>query len=318
MRRVLRANRLLHRDAAVRLTISRGAGPVGLLPPAHLRSTTLLLAMPIDPRLAAAQKRGVAVCFAPLRFVNSTLPRHKTLNYLTAVLGKMIAMRRNAWEAVCLASDGSVLEGTTSNVFIVRGGGLVTPPLHGILPGVTRAVLVAIARRAHIPLSERPITRAELLAADEIFLTASTIEILPVVRVERRRIGDGKPGAVTRALQARYRQHVEDHCGVVGGASGGSAPRARFRIAFGGSAPAAARTDGRARVPGAAACRRYSSSSRRSEASGAVKVPAKKLRKRARASVATEDAMAKRLVSASSKRARWSSVKRSRVAREAT
>ena len=208
LRRVLRANKLLDRDAALRLTISRGAGPIGLLPPTGLRPTALLLATPIDSRLAVAQTRGVALCFFPLRLVNSTLPSHKTLHYLPAVLGKIIAERKNAWEAAYVASDGTVLEGTTSNVFIVRDGGLVTPPLRGILPGVTRTVLATIARRAHIRLSERPITPAELLAADEVFLTASTIEILPVVRVERRRIGDGTPGAVTRALQARYRQHV--------------------------------------------------------------------------------------------------------------
>jgi branched-chain amino acid aminotransferase len=208
LRRVLRANRLLNRDAAVRLTISRGAGPIGLLPPAGLRPTTVLLATPLDPRLAAAHARGVAVCFFPFRLVTAALPSHKTLHYLPAVLGKMITERKRAWEAVYLASDDSVLEGTTSNVFVVHDGALVTPPLHGILPGITRTVLATIARRARIPLSERPIARTELLAADEVFLTASTIEILPVVRVERTRIGDGTPGPVTRALRARYRQHV--------------------------------------------------------------------------------------------------------------
>jgi len=208
VRRVLRANQLFDRDAAVRLTISRGAGPIGLLPPAGLRPTTVLLATPIDPRLAAAQARGVAVCFFPFRHVGAALPSHKTLHYLPAVLGKIIAERKRAWEAVYLASDDTVLEGTTTNVFVVRDGTLVTPPLHGILPGVTRTVLATIARRARLPLSERPITRAELLAADEVFLTASTIEILPVVRVERTRIGDGTPGPVTRVLQVRYRRHV--------------------------------------------------------------------------------------------------------------
>ena len=206
--RVLRANHLLDRDAAVRLTISRGAGPIGLLPPAGLRPTAVLLATPIDPRLAAAQAHGVAVCFFPFRLVTATLPSHKTLHYLPAVLGKIIAEHKHCWEAVYLASNDTVLEGTTTNVFVVRAGALATPPLHGILPGVTRTVLATIARRAHLPLSERPIARAELLAADEVFLTASTIEILPVVRVERARIGDGKPGPVTRALQARYRQYV--------------------------------------------------------------------------------------------------------------
>lgn len=208
IRRLLRANRLLAEDAAVRLTISRGAGPFGIVPAPGLKPTTMLLATRLDPRLSAAQTRGVALCFFPLHLVTATLPSHKTLHYMPAVLGKMIATRKRAWEAIYLAGDDTVLEGSTSNVFVVRGGTLITPPLAGILPGVTRHVLAALARRAGIPLLERPITRGEMLGADEVFLTASTIEILPVVRVERTVIGGGAPGPVTRMLQERYRRHV--------------------------------------------------------------------------------------------------------------
>ena len=206
--RLLAANALLEEDAAVRLTISRGAGPFGIVPPPGLRPTTLLLAHPLDPRLPAAQAGGVPICFFPYRLVAGTFPSHKTLHYLPAVLGKIIARRRGAWEAVYLAADDTVLEGTTSNVFAVRDGALVTPPLRGILPGVTRSLLTAIAARASIPLVEAPIRREELLRADEVFLSASTIEVLPVVRVERTRIGAGVPGPVTRTLQDAYRRHV--------------------------------------------------------------------------------------------------------------
>jgi branched-chain amino acid aminotransferase len=208
VRRVLRANDLLAADAAVRLTVSRGTGPFGIVPSPALKPTTMLLATPLDPRLANAQATGVAICFFPFRLVAGTLPSHKTLHYLPAVLGKMIARRRGAWEAIYLATDDTVLEGTTSNVFAVERGRLITPPLGGILPGVTRHVLTTIARRAGVPLVERRLTRRELLRADEVLLTASTIEVLPVVRVERIRIGDGRPGPVTLALQDRYRRHV--------------------------------------------------------------------------------------------------------------
>lgn len=207
IRRCLRANDLLATDAAVRLTVSRGAG-FGIVPPKRLRPTVMMLATPVDPRVPAAQARGVSICFFPFRLVTATLPSHKTLHYLPAVLGKMIARRRGAWEAVYLGSDDTVLEGTTSNVFAVERGRLITPPLHGILPGVTRHVVTTLAERAGVPVVERRLSRRELLAADEVLLTASTIEVLPVVRVDGRRVGDGTPGPATRALQAAWRTHV--------------------------------------------------------------------------------------------------------------
>ncbi|MCC6765542.1 MAG: aminotransferase class IV [Deltaproteobacteria bacterium] len=208
VRRVLRANDLLATDAAVRLTVSRGAGPFGIVPPPRPKPTVMMLATPVDPRIPVAQARGVTICFFPFRLVTATLPSHKTLHYLPAVLGKMIARRRGAWEAVYLGADDTVLEGTTSNVFAVTRGRLVTPPLHGILPGVTRHALTTLAKRAGIPLVERPLTRRALLAADEVLLTASTIEVLPVVRIETVRIGNGTPGPITRRLQDEYRRHV--------------------------------------------------------------------------------------------------------------
>ena len=208
IRRCLRANDLLRTDAAVRITVSRGAGPFGLVPPPNLRPTVMILATPGDARVAGAQRRGVRICFFPARLVAGTLPSHKTLHYLPAVLGKMIARRRGAWEAVYLATDDTVLEGTTSNVFAVERGRLVTPPLGGILPGVTRQTITMLARRAGVPLVERRLSRRELLRADEVILTASTIEVLPVVRIEGTRVGDGKPGPITRTLQEQYHRHV--------------------------------------------------------------------------------------------------------------
>lgn len=206
--RLLRANGLEEDDAAVRLTVSRGTGPFGIVPASVPRPTTLMIASSLDPRIAEAQEQGVDVCFFPYRLVAATLPSHKTLHYLPAVLGKMLARRAGAWEAIYLATDDTVLEGTTSNVFAVIHHRLVTPPLRGILPGVTRSVLAKIARHSGIPLVERPLGKRELLRADEVFLSASTIEVLPVVRIEGTRIGNGAPGPLTRRLQSAYRSHV--------------------------------------------------------------------------------------------------------------
>jgi branched-chain amino acid aminotransferase len=208
IRRLLRATGLVTTDAAVRLTMSRGTAPFGIVPPLGIKPTTLLLATPLDPRLPRAQAEGVRVCFFPFRVVTARLAGHKTLHYLPAVLGKMVARRRGAWEALYLGADDTVLEGTTSNVFVVDRGTIVTPPLHGVLAGVTRKVIATVARRAGIRLVERAFDRRALLRADEVFLTASTIEVLPVVRVESRRIGDGRPGPITRTLQQAYTAHV--------------------------------------------------------------------------------------------------------------
>ncbi len=219
--RLLRANALADSDAAVRLTMSRGAGALGLLPPRTLRPTTLLVATPLDPRLPTAQRRGIGVCFFPYRLVTATLPTHKTLHYLPAVLGKILAARAHAFESLYLSATDTVLEGTTSNVFVVRRGTVVTPPLRGILPGVTRRFLESVVRHARIPLREAPILRRELFAADEVFLTASTIEVLPVVRIERRRVGNGVPGPVTRRLQEAYAGLVAATLARVGRPGGG-------------------------------------------------------------------------------------------------
>ena len=206
--RLLRANRLDKDDVAVRLTVSRGAGPFGIVPAQVPHPTTLMIATPLDRRIPEAQARGVHVCFFPYRLVAATLPSHKTLHYLPAVLGKMLARRAGAWEAIYLGTDDTVLEGTTSNLFAVIGNRLVTPPLRGILPGVTRSVLARIARHTGIPLVERLLSTRELLRAEEVFLSASTIEVLPVVRVDRVLIGSGVPGPLTRRLQSAYRAHV--------------------------------------------------------------------------------------------------------------
>jgi D-amino acid aminotransferase len=233
IRRLLRANGLDTVDAAVRLTVSRGAAPFGIVPPRGIRPTTLLLTTSLDPRLPRAQQTGVRVCYFPFRVVTARLAGHKTLHYLPAVLGKMVARRRAAWESLYLDADDHVLEGTTSNVFIVRRGAVLTPPLHGVLPGVTRQTIATVARRCGLRLTERAITTRDLAAADEAFLTASTIEVLPIVRVERTRIGTGRPGPVTRTLQAAYTVHVQRTL---------AAQRAR-------AAPDAATTRGRARPP---------------------------------------------------------------------
>ena len=112
---------------------------------------------------------------------------------------------------------GEVTEGTTTNVFLVERGALVTPPCAaGILPGVTRAIVLGLARRAGMIVREEPLTVARVRRAAELFLTASTIEIVPLVRLDARAVGGGRAGELTRMLQARYAAHVRRVLRVAG------------------------------------------------------------------------------------------------------
>jgi branched-subunit amino acid aminotransferase/4-amino-4-deoxychorismate lyase len=209
---LLRRNRLDAKDAAVRLTITRGidAG-LGLLPPRRPRQTVLVSARPVAPHLAKWQRRGVAVVLLPFSpGSRGYLSGVKTTDYLTALLGKAIAHEQGAFEGIYCTSAGRVLEGTTSNLFVIRGNLLVTPPLAaGILPGITRAEVLGLARRAGLRPRERALHVRELQTADEAFLTASTIEIVPIRTVNRSRVGHGHPK--TRELQTLFRLVISKH-----------------------------------------------------------------------------------------------------------
>jgi branched-chain amino acid aminotransferase len=200
---VLRARGLA--DAAVRITVSRGTGE-GLVPPRGLQPTVVVSARDVPSELTAQRARGVGVVLLPFGHGRGAVTDgHKTTAYLPAVLGKIRAAARRAFEGIYVERDGMVSEGTTSNVFAVRSGRLVTPPLaEGCLPGVTRQAVLGLAAQAGIATETVALEAARMHEMDEVFLTASTIEVMPVVRVGTERVGDGAPGAVTRLLQERY------------------------------------------------------------------------------------------------------------------
>jgi branched-subunit amino acid aminotransferase/4-amino-4-deoxychorismate lyase len=197
------------RDAAVRITVTRGAAE-GLLPPPRLEPMVLISARAIPAALTAQRRDGIRAVALPFgRGVGGLTRGHKATDYLAAVCGRLAAQRRRAEDGVFVEVDGSVSEATASNVFVVEGRRLATPPLDaGCLPGVTRALVIAEAERAGLRVRTERISPDRLRAADEIFLTASVIEVLPVVRLDGRRVGDGRVGAVTRTLQERYERLV--------------------------------------------------------------------------------------------------------------
>jgi D-amino acid aminotransferase len=210
-----RKNGMLKSDGAVRMTITRGHGPVSLLVEHTDAPTTLMLYRPLEANLREIKAAGVAVY--PFSIGSGVCERQrqvKSLNYLPAILARAEAKKHGCQEAI-YHTDGSrsgggsiVLEGTTSNVFIVRRGVVMTAPISaGLLPGVTRRKTLQLARKV-AKVKEERFTVEDLVSADEVFLTGSAMEVLPVVRVVRRKIASGRPGPVTLEIQRRYREEV--------------------------------------------------------------------------------------------------------------
>jgi D-amino acid aminotransferase len=205
---LLRRNRLT--DGAARLTITRGAAGTGPAPSHRARPTILLTVRALPADLDRLQERGVGVTLLPFaRDAGPGWGALKLVGHASAVLGKQLAQRRRAFEGLYVTPDRDVTEGTTSNVFAVVQGTLVTPPTDGtILGGVTRDRVLAAARRLGVRVREAPLDVDRVRSAEEFFVTASTIEVVPVVRIDGRRVGDGEPGEITRALQHAYRAAV--------------------------------------------------------------------------------------------------------------
>jgi branched-chain amino acid aminotransferase len=209
--RLLWRNDLIDGDASVRITLTRGPGRPGLLPPVAVTPTVLIVAAAIGPEVARAQRRGARVTLLPFARDGATAG-HKTLDYVPAILGRMQAQRVDAFEALYVTPRGHVTEGTTSNLFVVRHDELLTPPLAaagGVLPGVTRRLVMDLARTLTLRVRERRVPVRELLAADEAFCTSSVVEIVPIVRVDHQPVADGRCGALTRRLQHGYQARID-------------------------------------------------------------------------------------------------------------
>ena len=203
---LLSVNRLS--NAIVRLTVTRGIGPAGLEPPT-VEPTIIIFARPFAGYSAALYRRGMTVIIATMRRPPpaAAVPYAKSLNYLGGILAKQEAARQGADDALLLSAEGHVCEGTTSNLFFVRAGTLYTPsPQTGLLEGITRQVIIKLARRLKIPVHEGLFRPDDLMAADELFLTNTSYEVMPVVRVQGRRIGAGGPGPLTRRLHRAFQQ----------------------------------------------------------------------------------------------------------------
>jgi len=201
-----RRNRL--RNGYVRLVVTRGPGGLGLNPRGCKAPSVIIIADKIQLYPAELYERGLDIITVPTtRNLHSALnPAIKSLNYLNNILAKIEANNGGCEEAIMLNSEGYVAECTGDNVFIIKAGQMFTPPLSaGALYGITRSVVMDMAREASIPVSEPNLTRYDLFNADECFLTGTGAELISVVKIDGRVIGAGKPGPVTKSLVQRYR-----------------------------------------------------------------------------------------------------------------
>ena len=203
----LRINKL--HDAYIRLVVTRGEGDLGLDPRKCTQPTVFVIADKIELYPKKLYEQGLElITVATQRNVPEALnPQIKSLNYLNNILAKIEAINAGYEEAIMLSPSGYVTECTGENIFFVKGKQLITPPPYiGVLRGITRQTVMTLGARQHLDVREELVTRHDLFNADEVFLTGTAAEIVPVSKIDGRVIGSGKPGPATKKLQQAFRQ----------------------------------------------------------------------------------------------------------------
>ncbi len=203
----IRKNNL--RDGYVRLIVTRGVGTLGLNPVQCKRPSVIIIAATIALYSEEVYRRGLTVVTVPTRRMGAATlnPAIKSLNYLNNILARIEANLANADEALMLNDAGNVAECTADNLFIVKRGEIMTPPITaGALRGITRAVVFDLAAELGIKISDPDLTRHDIYIADEAFLTGTAAEVIPMIKVDGRSIGTGQPGPITLRMIARFRE----------------------------------------------------------------------------------------------------------------
>ncbi len=196
-------------DGYIRLVVTRGTGSLGLSPYLCKRPSMFIIASTISLYPEEYYENGLSVitCATRRPAPAALMPQVKSLNYLNNVMAKVEAIQAGALEAVMLNEQGYVAECTGDNVFILRDGVLYTPQVSdGALDGITRHVILELADQLGIPKVERSLTRYDLFVADEFFLTGTAAEVIPVVSLDRRVIGDGSVGPLTKRFMTAFKE----------------------------------------------------------------------------------------------------------------
>jgi branched-chain amino acid aminotransferase len=195
------------KDGYIRVVVTRGAGPLGLDPNHCSDAQVIIITDYISLYPEELYRKGLEIITVSVARTHSAAlsPRIKSLNYLNNILAKIEGQQAGCVEALMLNCKGEVAECTGDNIFLVRDGELLTPSLEsGILEGITRDVVIELARTAGITVREMPLTKHDVYIADECFLTGTAAEVVPVVKLDSRPIGCGVPGPMTRDLIERF------------------------------------------------------------------------------------------------------------------
>src|SRR5262245_56014848 len=206
-------------DAYVRLVVTRGSGPLGLHVGRDLVPNVVAIVAPANRPTPAQWEKGLSIALVGRRRVSARAldPGAKTGNYMNNLLALHEAEAAGADDAVLLNDAGDVTEGTTSNVYVVSGGRVVTPPLDaGILKGTTRTRVLALCRAGGIAAEERRLAPDALVAADEVFLSSSVRGVIPVTRIDGRPVGSGRPGPVTTRVHRLFERAADDEAAGAG------------------------------------------------------------------------------------------------------
>ncbi len=205
--KTLKANNIL--DGYIRLIVSRGEGDLGLDPRKCKKATIVIIADKIALYPQQLYKKGLEIVTVPTRrsIPEGLNPQIKSLNYLNNIMAKIEALSTGHEEAIMLNNEGYVVECTGDNIFIYDGGVMYTPPVYvGILEGITRDAVKYLAKKNKISLSEEILSRHDLYNAEECFLTGTAAEIVPVVKIDGRKIGNGLPGKITARLIKDFKE----------------------------------------------------------------------------------------------------------------
>ncbi|MFD2924120.1 branched-chain-amino-acid transaminase [Halobacillus naozhouensis] len=195
--------------AYIRVVVSRGAGNLGLDPTSCAEPRVVVIAEALALFPKELYERGVRLASASSRRNRPDIlpPQVKSLNYLNNILVKMEANQAGVDEALMMNDQGYVTEGSADNIFIVKNGTIYTPPVYlGALEGITRNAIIDLAEEKGYEMKQEPFTRHDVYVADEVFLTGTAAEVIAVVEVDQRKVGDGKPGVVTSHLLSEFRK----------------------------------------------------------------------------------------------------------------